>query len=107
MQRLSKLANGQANDPNSEAFTRLSGAYERVLFKGGASQDDRDIVVTDLAVFTRHFFQDGPETRLEEIHQNIGKRTVMSRLIRLGFGEEVNLSSLYEAAVAETAKTQG
>lgn len=86
--------------------TRLQGAYNRVFFNKGASKEDMDLVLVDLAVFTRNFFQDGHETSLEEIHQNMGKRMVMSRILRFGFGENVDLSALYEASVAEQANLQ-
>lgn len=104
MQHLSKIIK-EKPVPGSKAFKRLSGAYARVFFEGGASQDDREIVLTDMAVFTNHFFPDDSQMSLEEIRENNGKRAVTSRIVRLGFCGNCDLSALYEAAVAEKLNT--
>ncbi|MCP4108329.1 MAG: hypothetical protein GY749_22765 [Desulfobacteraceae bacterium] len=88
---------------NPKALIRLMGSYERVFFGRGASKDDQQIVLTDLATFSSHFFVDGANASSEEIREANGKRLIMGRIIRLGLGENGDLSALYKAAVRETA----
>lgn len=84
---------------------RLQAAYYRVFFEGQANQEDRSLVLTDLADFTNYFFADDPKRDVGEIHQAQGKRAVMARIVNQGFGEKTNLSALFVAAVTERAKT--
>jgi|GEM_PF-6724057 len=98
------FAPGERRGP--QALARLQGAYERLFFGTGASKDDQQIVLADLATFSRHFFVDGSDLRDEEIREANGRRLMMGRIIRLGLGKEGDLSALYKAAVKETQTNQ-
>jgi len=87
----------------SETLKRLMGAYERVFFGRGASVDDQQIVLSDLATFSRYFFVDGANASNEELREANGKRLMMGRVIRLGLGENGDLSALFKAVVRQTA----
>ncbi|MCP4184228.1 MAG: hypothetical protein GY761_13090 [Hyphomicrobiales bacterium] len=89
-----------------QALLRLQGAYERLFFGSGASTDDQQIVLADLAAFSGHFFVDGNNFSNDEIREANGKRLIMGRIIRLGLGKEGDLSALYKAAVKETQTNQ-
>ena len=91
----------EGNTPKT--LKRLMGAYERVFFERGASREDQQIVLADLATFSRHFFVDGANASNEELREANGKRLVMGRIIRLGLGETGDLSALFKAVVRQTA----
>ncbi len=86
-----------------KALERLMGSYERVFFGRGASKEDQQIVLADLATFSKHFFVDGAKASNEEIREANGMRLIMGRIIRLGLGENGDLSALYKAVVRQTA----
>ncbi|MCP4072299.1 MAG: hypothetical protein GY742_11250 [Hyphomicrobiales bacterium] len=105
MKTLSDLfAPGKRRGP--QALERLQGAYERLFFSCGASIEDQQIVLADLAAYSGHFFVDGANSSDEEIREANGKRLIMGRIIRLGLGKEGDLSALYKAAVKETQTNQ-
>ena len=93
----------KGTEANPDALKRLMGAYERVFFGRGATNEDQQLVLSDLATFTRNFFVDGANATDEEIREANGMRLVMARIIRLGLSEKGDLTALYKAAVRQTA----
>lgn len=97
---------GPERRTSPEAEARLKGAYYRVFFGIGATKEDQNLVVSDLAVDTRFFFTEGINHSADEMRTIQGKRAVMARILRLGMGELTDLSGLYLAAVQQQAANQ-
>lgn len=59
----------------------LAGAYRRVLVTGHATQQDRDLVLTDLASQTGYYRVSTAETPDADLRFAEGKRFVMARIL--------------------------
>lgn len=59
----------------------LAGAYKRVLVAGNATQQDRDLVLTDLANHTGYYRVSPADTPDADLRFAEGKRFVMARIL--------------------------
>ncbi|MCR9236170.1 MAG: hypothetical protein NXI17_05820 [Alphaproteobacteria bacterium] len=59
----------------------MTGAYRRVLVEGNATQQDRDLVLTDLANQTGYYRVSLADTGDAELRFAEGKRFVMARIL--------------------------
>lgn len=78
-----KLRGLFARDLRRSAAARLllAGAYKRVLVMGNASQQDRDLVLADLANQTGYYRVSTAETPDTDLRFAEGKRFVMARIL--------------------------
>ncbi|MCY6380988.1 hypothetical protein [Hoeflea prorocentri] len=107
-QPLHSLSTGKegARRRDATAMSELQGAYHRVFFGLGATQQDQSTVLADLSAYTGYFFSQDAEATGEALREANAMRRVLARIIRLGLGAEGDLSALYRAAVAETLATR-
>lgn len=73
------FARGQRR--SAAARLLLAGAYRRVLVTGHASQQDRDLVLTDLASQTGYYRVSPADTPDADLRFAEGKRFVMARIL--------------------------
>lgn len=79
MKSLGVLARGKKAE---EAAERLTDAFRRVFITGGSSQDDRDLVVSDLGAFTGFYEYTSPEVSDGAVRFSEGQRSVFARIAK-------------------------
>lgn len=86
------------------ANLRLAGAY-KATFGGNATQEDIEIVLTDLAEATGFYRVSPAGTSAEARAFADGRRDVMSRILNLVNLPSEKLTALHNAALAEELTT--
>lgn len=100
MQTLSLWAKANGLLPTSpQVQARLTDAYQRV-FSHNATEEDRDIVLVDLAVFTRFYDVMTPDANVAGLRHAEGRRAVMA-LITQRIADPRILGELQIAAAQE------
>lgn len=79
----------------------MRGAYRRVLVEGNATQQDRDLVLTDLANSTGYYRVSPADTSDAELRFAEGKRFAMARILHHLRMPQETLQKLEEAAKEE------
>lgn len=64
------------------AAERLTDAFRRVFITGGSSQDDRDLVISDLAAYTGFYEYTSPEVPDGAVRFSEGQRSVFARIAK-------------------------
>lgn len=104
MQSLSAWASANGVELRSQtAQSRLAAAYQ-ALFSFNATEEDRDIVLVDLAVFTRFYDVMVPDVPEAVVRHTEGRRAVMD-LITKRIADPRILGELQIAAATEDAAT--
>jgi hypothetical protein len=108
METIRSLSTGKHGSArrDRQAMLELQDAYRRLFFSRGATTEDQQIVVADLAAFTGYFFARPPETPADGLRDANAMRRVFARIVRLGLAEDSDLSALYRASVLETIANQ-
>jgi hypothetical protein len=104
VRRMQSLTTGKTGTArrDTQAMRELQDAYRRLFFDRGATPEDQQVVIADLASFTGYFFAQSPESASDSLRDANAMRRVFARIVRLGLSENSDLSALYRAAVAET-----
>lgn len=91
------------SEANIEGTLRLTDAYDRVFIKGSADQEDRELVLTDLATASGFYrVSPPPDNSVDMVMFNEGKRALFGhifRYIRMGSQER----EAFEAAARNAA----
>lgn len=84
---------------------RVSDAYA-AMFEGRGSKDDADLVLVDLAVFTRYLDTTPLNTPADIVKALDQRRAVFARIVEAVIGAGGNMDGLHRAVLATPALTE-
>lgn len=115
MMTVTQLFPPDATTPDGQLFhsdeqiaqmqTRVASAYA-AMFEGRGSKDDADLVLVDLAVFTRYLDTTPLDTPAEIVKALDQRRAVFARIVEAVIGAGGNMDGLHRAVLATPALTE-
>lgn len=84
---------------------RIASAY-LAFVEGRASKEDADLVIVDLAMFTRYLDTTQLGTSNEVLREINGRRAVFARIVEAVIGAGGNLDGLHRAVLATPALSE-
>ena len=104
----SQTADGQwfhSDEQIAQMQNRVAEAYAAV-FEGRGSRDDADLVLVDLAVFTRYLDTTPLDTPADIVKALDQRRAVFARIVEAVIGAGGNLDGLHRAVLATPALSE-
>lgn len=94
-----------SDEQTAKMEARIASAYA-AFAEGRASKEDADLVIVDLAVFTRYLDTTQLGTSNEVLREINGRRAVFARIVEAVIGAGGNLDGLHRAVLATPALSE-